>query len=62
MKSGKIMNPFERSIWILFVFVVNIFLMAFIFLAERTSYSHGIKTDDETGKIIAVNIDETETK
>jgi hypothetical protein len=62
MKSGKIMNPFERFVWVLVVFIVNIFLMAFIFFAERASYNQGIKTDDEMGEIIAVNIEETETK
>jgi hypothetical protein len=62
MKSGKIMNPFERSAWVLLVFIVNIFLMVFIFLAERASYNQRINTDDEMGEIIAVNIEETETK
>ena len=46
MKLGKIMNPFERSIWVLFAFIVSIILIVFIFLAER-AYSQRIKVDDE---------------
>ena len=58
MKLGKIMNPFERSVWVLFAFIVSIILMTFIFLAERVSYRQRIKTDDEVAKSIADNIDE----
>lgn len=62
MKLGNIMNPFERSVWVLFAFIVSIILMVFIFLAERSSYSQGIKSDDEIEKIITDHIDEAETK
>ena len=51
------MNPFERPVWVLFVFIMNFFLIAFIFLVERTPYRQGIKADDETGE----SIEETET-
>lgn len=56
------MNPFERSVWVLFAFIVSIILMVFIFLAERFSYSQGIKSDDEIEKSLADNIAEAETK
>jgi len=62
MKSREIMNQFERSVWVMFVFIMNIFLIVFIFLAERSSYSQGIKADDEIEKSIAENIEETETR
>jgi uncharacterized membrane protein len=62
MKLGEIMNPFERSVWVLFAFIVSIFLIVFIFLAERASYSQGIKADDEIRESIAENIKETATK
>ena len=56
------MNQFERSVWVMFVFIMNIFLIVFIFLAERSSHSQGIKVDDEIEKSIAENIEETETR
>jgi F0F1-type ATP synthase membrane subunit b/b' len=52
------MNHFERSVWVLFTFIVSIILMVFIFLAERVSYSQRIKAEDEIEKSIADNIDE----
>ena len=52
------MNPFERSVWVLFAFIVSIILMTFIFLAKRVSYSQRIKADDEIEKSLADNIDE----
>ena len=52
------MNPFERSVWVLFAFIVSVILMTFIFLAERVSYRQRIKTDNEVEKSIADNIDE----
>jgi TRAP-type C4-dicarboxylate transport system permease small subunit len=52
------MNPFERSVWVLFAFIVSIILMAFIFLAEQVSYRQSIKADDETEKSKTDNIDE----
>jgi hypothetical protein len=52
------MNPFEKSVWVLFAFIVSIILMAFIFLAERVTYSQRIKVDDEIEKSIADQIDE----
>jgi hypothetical protein len=58
MKLGNIMNPFERSVWVLFAFIASIILMVFIFLAERVSYSQRIKADDEIEKSFADNIDE----
>jgi mannose/fructose/N-acetylgalactosamine-specific phosphotransferase system component IID len=58
MKLGNIMNPFERSVWVLFAFIVSVILMTFIFLAERVSYGQGIKADDEMQKSIADHIDE----
>jgi len=58
MKLGNIMNPFERSVWVLFAFIVSIILMTFIFLAKRVSYSQRIKADDEIEKSLADNIDE----
>ena len=58
MKWGNIMNPFERSVRVLFAFIVSIILMTFIFLAERVSYSQRIKVDDEMQKSIADQIDE----
>jgi len=39
----KMMNPFERTAWVLFMFIVNIFLIAFIFIAKQSSYSQGIR-------------------
>ena len=62
MKSREIMNQFERSVWVMFVFIMNIFLIVFIFLAERSSHSQGIKVDDEIEKSIADNMEETETR
>ena len=62
MKLGKIMNPFERSVWVFFAFIVSIILMVFIFLAERVSYTQRVKANDEIEKSIANNIDEAETK
>ena len=58
MKLGKIMNPFERSVWVIFTFIVSIILIVFTFLAERVSYSQRIKVDDEMQKSIADQIDE----
>jgi regulatory protein YycI of two-component signal transduction system YycFG len=52
------MNPFERSVWVLFALIVSIILMVFIFIAERVSYSQRIKADDEIEESIADNIDE----
>jgi hypothetical protein len=52
------MNPFERSVWVLFAFIASTILMVFIFLAERVSYSQRVKSNDEIEKIIAKNIDE----
>jgi hypothetical protein len=49
------MNLFERSVWVLFAFMVSIILIVFVFLAERASYSYGIKADDEMGKSIEEN-------
>ena len=51
MKLGKIMNSFERSVWVLFSFIVSIILIVFIFLAEQVSYSQRIKADDEIGTL-----------
>jgi hypothetical protein len=62
MKLGKIMNLFERSVWVLSSFIVSMILIVFIFLAERVSYSQGIKADDEIEKSLADNTDEAETK
>lgn len=59
----KIMNPFERSAWVLFVFIVNIFLIAFIFIVKQASNNKtGIGTDDETGESITEKIEGKETK
>jgi hypothetical protein len=58
----KIMNPFEMSTWVLFVFIVNIFLIAFIFIAKQASYSQKNRTDDERGESIAEKIEGKETK
>ena len=33
----KIMNIFERSVWVLFTFIASIFMTAFVFVAERVS-------------------------
>ena len=41
MKLGKIMNIFERSVWVFFTFVASIFLLVFIFIAEHVSYNQG---------------------
>lgn len=60
MKLGKIMNPFERSAWVLFSFIVSIILIGFIFFAERASYRQGIKADDEIEESIAEIIEETD--
>jgi hypothetical protein len=51
MKLGKIMNPFERSVWVLFTFIASIILIVFIFFAERASYSQRIKAEDEIGTL-----------
>jgi uncharacterized membrane protein len=51
MKSGEIMNLFERSVWVFFAFIVSIILMTFIFFAERASYRQKIKANDETGTL-----------
>jgi hypothetical protein len=51
MKLGKIMNPFERSVWVIFTFIVSIILIVFTFLAEQVSYSQRIKADDEIGTL-----------
>ena len=51
MKLGKIMNPFERFVWVLFAFIVSIILIVFIFLTERASYSQRIKAADEIGTL-----------
>jgi hypothetical protein len=51
MKLGKIMNAFERSVCVLFALIMSFILTAFIFLAERSSYSEGIKADDEIGTL-----------
>ncbi|PKN37751.1 MAG: hypothetical protein CVU62_08490 [Deltaproteobacteria bacterium HGW-Deltaproteobacteria-2] len=62
MKLGKIMNPFEKSAWVLFSFMASIILIAFIFVAEQISQSRGIKTDDELRESRAEKIEVTETK
>jgi hypothetical protein len=35
------MNLFERSVWVIFAFIVSIFLLVFIFIAEHVSYNQG---------------------
>ena len=54
------MNPLERSVWMMFVFIVNIFLIVFIFLAESAYNSQAIGVDDKKAESVAETPEETE--
>jgi hypothetical protein len=43
------------------MFIVNIFLIAFIFIAKQASYSRKIGKDDERGESITEKIEGKET-
>jgi len=45
------MNPFEKSVWVFFSFILSMILIVFIFFARRAAYSQRIKTNDETGAL-----------